>query len=101
MNNTTVKILRDDGSQAEPGESGRIVCRLPLAPGTFITLYNADDRYQKTYFSKYPGYYDTMDAGMIDENGYVFITGREDDVINVDTLTNFKLDLITNWVIIT
>ncbi len=79
----SVKIIRDDGTEAEPNELGRIVCRLPMAPGTMLNLYRADDRFKKTYFEKFVGYYDTSDAGVIDEHGYVQVMAREDDVINV------------------
>eukprot|EP00095_Tigriopus_kingsejongensis_P003684 snap_masked-scaffold11_size778918-processed-gene-6.8 protein:Tk03684 transcript:snap_masked-scaffold11_size778918-processed-gene-6.8-mRNA-1 annotation:"hypothetical protein DAPPUDRAFT_303190" len=78
-----VKILDKNGDICEPGELGRIVCQLPLAPGTFSTLYNGDEKFEETYFSTYPGYYDTMDAGMQDEHGYVMVLARDDDVINV------------------
>ncbi|XP_011298312.1 acyl-CoA synthetase short-chain family member 3, mitochondrial [Fopius arisanus] len=78
-----VHILREDGSTASPRELGRIAVKLPLPPGTMSTLYKAPDRFKDTYFSKYPGYYDTMDAGYIDEYGYVYVTARDDDVINV------------------
>ncbi|XP_015122722.1 acyl-CoA synthetase short-chain family member 3, mitochondrial isoform X2 [Diachasma alloeum] len=78
-----VQILREDGSLASPRELGRIAVKLPLPPGTMSTLYRAADRFKDIYFSKYPGYYDTMDAGYIDEYGYVYVTARDDDVINV------------------
>ena len=55
----------------------------PLPPGTFTTLWNAQERYIESYFSKFPGYYETGDAGYIDDNGYVFVMARTDDVINV------------------
>ncbi|XP_014215554.1 acyl-CoA synthetase short-chain family member 3, mitochondrial [Copidosoma floridanum] len=78
-----VEILREDGSKASDHELGRIVIKLPLPPGTMSTLYKAPDRFKDIYFSKYPGYYDTMDAGYVDEFGYVYVTARDDDVINV------------------
>ncbi|EEB15004.1 luciferase, putative, partial [Pediculus humanus corporis] len=78
-----VRILRKDGTEADFLELGRIVVKLPLPPGTMSTLYKADDRFIETYFTKYPGYYDTMDAGYVDEFGYVYVTARDDDVINV------------------
>ena len=62
---------------------GDIVVKLPLPPGTFPTLWNADERYKKTYMSNYEGYYQTYDAGHIDEDGYVWIMSRTDDIINV------------------
>ncbi|KAL1490882.1 hypothetical protein ABEB36_011563 [Hypothenemus hampei] len=78
-----VQILRKDGTLADVNELGRIVVKLPLPPGTLSTLYKADDRFHKTYFTKYSGFYDTMDAGFIDENGLVYVTARADDIINV------------------
>ncbi|KAK6641040.1 hypothetical protein RUM44_012739 [Polyplax serrata] len=78
-----VRILRSDGTEADSLELGRIVVKLPLPPGTMSTLYRADERFVETYFTKYPGYYDTMDAGYVDEFGYVYVTARDDDVINV------------------
>ncbi|KAF4525139.1 hypothetical protein B566_EDAN005081 [Ephemera danica] len=78
-----VRVLRDDGSEAKYNELGRIACKLPLPPGTLSTLYEAPERFKKAYFTKYPGFYDTMDAGYIDEFGYVYVTARDDDVINV------------------
>ena len=62
---------------------GDIVVKLPLPPGTFPTLWNADERYKKVYMSTYDGYYQTYDAGHIDEAGYVWIMSRTDDIINV------------------
>jgi len=78
-----VRVLREDGSPASSDEIGALVVRNPLPPGTFITLWNADERFTESYFSKYPGYYETGDAGYIDDNGYVFVMARTDDVINV------------------
>ncbi|XP_014226405.1 acyl-CoA synthetase short-chain family member 3, mitochondrial-like [Trichogramma pretiosum] len=78
-----VQVLREDGSKASAHELGRIVVKLPLPPGTMSTLYLAPERFKENYFSKYPGFYDTMDAGYIDEFGYVYVTARDDDVINV------------------
>lgn len=83
MHCPTVEVLKEDGSKARPNELGRIALKLPLPPGVLSTLYKADDRFKQIYFSKYPGYYDTMDAGYIDEYGYVYVTARDDDVINV------------------
>ncbi|XP_067655609.1 acyl-CoA synthetase short-chain family member 3, mitochondrial-like isoform X2 [Haliotis asinina] len=78
-----VKVLRDDGSETDPDELGQIAVRLPLPPGSFSTLWNADQRFRETYFTKIPGFYDTMDAGFRDENGYIAVMARSDDVINV------------------
>lgn len=78
-----VGVLRSDGTEAAPQELGRIVVKLPMPPGTMSTLYKSEDRFKSVYFSRYPGYYDTMDAGFRDEYGYVYVTARDDDVINV------------------
>ena len=78
-----VRILKSDGKEAKPNEMGDVVVKLPLPPGTFPTLWNADKRYKETYMSNYPGYYQTYDAGHIDEDGYVWIMSRTDDIINV------------------
>lgn len=78
-----VRVLRSDGSEAKPGEMGDIVVKLPLPPGTFPTLWNADKRYKENYMDVHPGFYQTYDAGHIDEDGYVWIMSRTDDIINV------------------
>ncbi len=78
-----MKILDDEGNELPPGELGAIVTPLPLPPGTFPTLWNAEDRFQSSYLETFPGYYETGDAGMIDEDGYLYIMARTDDVINV------------------
>jgi propionyl-CoA synthetase len=78
-----VQILDEAGHQMPAGELGAIAVKLPLPPGTLPTLWNAEDRYRKSYLSHFPGYYETGDAGMIDEDGYLYIMARTDDVINV------------------
>jgi propionyl-CoA synthetase len=78
-----VQVLKSDGKQAKPNEMGDVVVKLPLPPGTFPTLWGADQRYKETYMSNYPGYYQTYDAGHIDEDGYIWIMSRTDDIINV------------------
>lgn len=104
-----VDILHPDGSEAAPNELGRVAIKLPLPPGNMSTLYKNDELFDRIYFKKFPvknsslllephhsiarlmkmfafnlqGYYDTMDAGYKDENGYVYITARDDDIINV------------------
>ncbi len=78
-----MKILDEEGNELPPGELGAIVTPLPLPPGTFPTLWNAEDRFKKSYLNTFPGYYETGDAGMIDEDGYLYIMARTDDVINV------------------
>ncbi|XP_031850238.2 acyl-CoA synthetase short-chain family member 3, mitochondrial [Nomia melanderi] len=78
-----IDILREDGSKAESHEMGRIAIKLPLPPGCISTLFEADDRFKQTYFSRHPGYYDTMDVGYKDEYGFVYVMARDDDIINV------------------
>ena len=78
-----VQILDEAGHQMKPGELGAIAVKLPLPPGTLPTLWNAEDRFIKSYLHSFPGYYETGDAGMIDEDGYLYIMARTDDVINV------------------
>ncbi|KEJ88105.1 propionyl-CoA synthetase [Sulfitobacter donghicola] len=78
-----VQILDDAGHPLPAGELGAIVIKLPLPPGTLPTLWNAEDRFQKSYLHAFPGFYETGDAGMIDEDGYLYIMARTDDVINV------------------
>lgn len=78
-----LKLLTPEDGEASTGELGRIISRLPLPPGCMTTLYDAPERFVDNYFTKYPGYYDTMDAGMRDTQGYIGIMSREDDVINV------------------
>lgn len=78
-----VQILDEGGNPVSNGELGAIAVKLPLPPGTLPTLWNADDRFRKSYLTTFPGYYETGDAGMIDEDGYLYIMARTDDVINV------------------
>ncbi|KAB0802068.1 hypothetical protein PPYR_04254 [Photinus pyralis] len=78
-----VRVVADHGTEAKPYEMGRIVIKLPLPPGVMSTLYKASMTFYDLYFRQFPGFYDTMDAGFIDEFGFVYITAREDDVINV------------------
>jgi propionyl-CoA synthetase len=78
-----VEALDGEGNALETGAIGALVVKSPLPPGTFTTLWNADDRFVDSYFKNYPGYYETGDAGYIDEHGYVFVMARTDDVINV------------------
>jgi len=78
-----IQILGEDGKPKAMGELGAIAIRLPLPPGTLPGLWNADDRFRKSYLAAFPGYYETGDAGMIDEDGYLYIMARTDDVINV------------------
>ncbi|MFT7596461.1 MAG: propionyl-CoA synthetase [Paracoccaceae bacterium] len=78
-----VQILDEAGHQMPDGEMGAIAIKLPLPPGTLPNLWNAEDRFRKSYLSTFPGYYETGDAGMIDADGYLYIMARTDDVINV------------------
>lgn len=78
-----IQILREDGNRALPNEQGFVAIKLPLPPGCLTTLWQNEERFVAGYLSKYPGYYFTGDGGYYDEENYVFITGRVDDVINV------------------
>jgi propionyl-CoA synthetase len=78
-----VRVVNDDCVEVPPGTEGNIVCKLPLPPGTLTTLWRNDERYVKSYMTKFPGYYETSDGGYIDEDGYVYVMGRMDDVINI------------------
>jgi propionyl-CoA synthetase len=74
----------DDASQPVPAETmGSIVVKLPLPPGALPTLYRQDDRMRESYLKEFPGYYKTADAGYVDEDGYLYVMGRTDDIINV------------------
>ena len=78
-----VQILDDQGKQVEPPTEGAICVKLPMPPGTLPTLWQDDDRYVSSYLSAYDGYYLSGDGGYIDEDGYVYVMGRTDDVLNV------------------
>lgn len=78
-----VQVLSNEGEEVAPGEIGNICVKMPLPPSTFPTLWNADQRYKDSYFTNFPGYYETGDAGMKDENDYIYVMARTDDVINV------------------
>ncbi|WP_114961287.1 propionate-CoA ligase PrpE [Tritonibacter mobilis] len=78
-----VQILNEGGHPMPPGELGAIAVKLPLPPGTLPNLWNAEDRFKKSYLTTFPGYYETGDAGMMDADGYLYIMARTDDVINV------------------
>lgn len=75
--------LLPDGSPAKPGQIGALAIKLPLPPGTFPTLWGAPEIYKEKYMSDFAGYYSTADAGYIDEEGYVYVMARTDDIINV------------------
>ena len=78
-----VQVLDEVGEICKPGETGNIVIHLPLPPSCLPTLWNDDERFKQSYLSQYPGYYLTGDEGIKDEEGYIFVMGRTDDVINV------------------
>jgi len=78
-----VAILDDLGNTLPPNTQGNIAIRLPLPPGCLPTLWEDDARFKSAYLNDYPGYYNTSDGGYLDEDGYLFIMGRVDDVINV------------------
>ncbi len=78
-----IRVVDEGGKELPRGELGAIVIKLPLPPGTLPTLWNAEARFRKSYLTTFPGYYETGDAGMIDEDGYLYIMARTDDVINV------------------
>ncbi len=78
-----VQILDEAGKEVADGEMGAITIKLPLPPGTLPTLWNADARFKSSYLDAFPGYYETGDAGYKDEDGYLYIMARTDDVINV------------------
>jgi propionyl-CoA synthetase len=78
-----VRALGEDGREVARGDIGALAVKLPMPPGATPTLWNADDRFRATYLSAFPGYYQTADAGFVDEDGYVFVMARTDDIINV------------------
>jgi propionyl-CoA synthetase len=78
-----VEILDDAGQPCPPGQEGAVVVKLPLPPSCLPTLWNDDERFISSYLSRYEGYYLSGDGGLIDDDGYLFVMGRVDDVINV------------------
>ncbi|HJP13935.1 MAG TPA: propionyl-CoA synthetase [Nitrospinota bacterium] len=76
-------VLDTECREVERGQMGALSVKLPLPPGALPTLWNADQRYIDAYLSEYPGYYKTGDAGYMDEDGYVYVMSRTDDIINV------------------
>ena len=78
-----VEVLDEVHEPCPPGKVGSLVARLPLPPGTLTTLWNADQRCFDSYYAEYPHFYKTADAGFIDEDGYVHVMARTDDIINV------------------
>jgi propionyl-CoA synthetase len=78
-----VQVLGEDGNEMPAGQIGSLVVKLPLPPGCLPTLWHDDDGYRQSYLSRYPGFYLTGDAGYKDEDGYLYIMSRVDDIINV------------------
>jgi propionyl-CoA synthetase len=78
-----VRVLGDDRNEMPPGQIGSLTIKLPLPPGCLPTLWNNDEGYEKSYLSAFPGYYLTADAGYKDEDGYLWVMTRTDDIINV------------------
>jgi propionyl-CoA synthetase len=78
-----VQVVDMEGSQVPAGEQGQIAVKLPLPPGCLMTVWGDDKRFQNSYLKPIPGFYSSGDGGFIDDDGYVFIMGRTDDVINV------------------
>jgi propionyl-CoA synthetase len=78
-----LKVLDEKAGPVAAGESGTLAIKLPLPPGCFPTLWNAGERFRRSYLSEFPGYYTTSDAGLVDADGYAYVTPRTDDVINI------------------
>ncbi len=78
-----VRVLDDAGHEVPRGTLGNVVIKLPLPPGCLPTLWNADERFRSAYLNEFPGYYKTADAGYVDDDNYLFIMARTDDIINV------------------
>jgi propionyl-CoA synthetase len=78
-----IEVLDPGGRPSPAGEIGSVAVKLPMPPGCLPTLWNNDKRYVESYLTEYPGYYTTADAGFMDEDGYLFIMSRTDDIINV------------------
>lgn len=78
-----LEVVDEAAKPVPAGTMGSIVIKLPLPPGCLPTLWEQDERCRESYFADYPGYYKTSDAGYVDEDGYVFVMGRTDDIINV------------------
>jgi propionyl-CoA synthetase len=78
-----VRVVDEAGEERSDGKIGALVVTLPMPPGSSPTLWNADERFREVYLSTYPGYYQTADAGYVDEDGYLFVMSRTDDIINV------------------
>jgi propionyl-CoA synthetase len=78
-----IRVLDEGGHELPRGKLGAICVKLPLPPSCLPTLWNNDERFRKSYLSHFPGFYETADAGFMDEDGYLYIMARTDDIINV------------------
>ena len=78
-----LRVMSEEGEEVAPGEIGTLALKLPLPPGSFPTLWNAKERFIQSYLERFPGFYNTSDAGIIDADGYVYVMSRTDDIINV------------------
>jgi propionyl-CoA synthetase len=78
-----VQVVDESCHQVATGKTGALVVKLPLPPGSLPTLWEDDERFVQSYLTEFPGYYKTADAGFIDEDGYVYVMSRTDDIINV------------------
>jgi propionyl-CoA synthetase len=78
-----IKVLDEGGHEVKRGTLGAICVKLPLPPSCLPTLWGNDERFRKSYLSHFPGYYETADAGFMDDDGYLYIMARTDDIINV------------------
>ena len=78
-----IRVLDESGAEAPPGEMGSIAIKLPLPPGFMRSIYNNDDKFVSAYLDEFPGYYSAGDAGFKDDDGYLHIMTRTDDIINV------------------
>jgi propionyl-CoA synthetase len=78
-----LQVVDEGCNPLAPGETGALVVKLPLPPGTLPTLWQNDERFLESYMKQFPGYYKTADAGYIDEEGYAYVMSRTDDIINV------------------
>ncbi|MDJ0941437.1 MAG: propionyl-CoA synthetase [Woeseiaceae bacterium] len=77
-----VRCLDDGGNEVEPGQPGALCVRLPMPPGCLATLWHDEAGYRSAYMEQFPGYYSTSDAGFVDQDGYVWVMSRTDDIIN-------------------